>query len=73
MHRWTADTLQASGADKFEPVSGGGDMDHAEQACGELVVAGGVGAVDFKVAEEAFDLIALTVKRPVMFDFDPAV
>ncbi len=33
--------------DKFEPVSGGGDMDHVEEAFGELVVAGGDGAVDF--------------------------
>ena len=73
MHRWTADTLQASGANKFEPVSGGGDLDHAEQACGEPVVAGGVGAVDFQAAEDAFDVIALTVERLVMFDFDPAV
>ena len=73
MHRWTADTLQASGANKFEPVSGGGDMDHAEQACGELVLARGDGAVDFQVAEEPFDVVSFPVERPVMFDFDPAV
>ena len=28
------------GVDKFEPVSGGGDMNHAEEAFGELVVSG---------------------------------
>jgi len=26
--------------DKFEPVSGGGEMDHAEEAVGQLVIAG---------------------------------
>ena len=61
------------GVDKFEPVSGGGDMDHAEEAFGELVVSGGDGAVDFQTAKVAFDVIAFTVERPVMFDFDPAV
>ncbi|NIJ09434.1 hypothetical protein FHS31_003066 [Sphingomonas vulcanisoli] len=59
--------------DKFEPVSGGGDMDHAEEAFGELVVAGCDGAVDFKAAEEAFDMIAFLIERPVVFDLDPAV
>ena len=38
-------------ADKFEPVSGGGKMDHAEEAVGELVVAGGDGAVDLELSE----------------------
>ncbi len=28
--------LALGGVDKFEPVSGGGDMDHAEEAFGEL-------------------------------------
>lgn len=58
------------GVDKFEPVPGGGDMDHAEEAFGELVVAGGDGAVDFEAAEEAFDMIAFFVERPVVFDLD---
>ena len=35
------------GVDKFEPVSGGGDVDHAEEAFGELVISGCDGAVDF--------------------------
>ena len=61
------------GVDKFEPVSGGGDMDHAEEAFGELVVACGDGTVDFEAAEEAFDMIAFLVERPVVFDLDPAV
>ena len=61
------------GVDKFEPISGGGDMNHAEEAFGELVIAGCDGSVDFQTAEEAFDVIAFLVERPVMFDFDPAV
>ena len=34
------------GVDEFEPVSGGGYMNHAHEAFGELVVARGDGAVD---------------------------
>ena len=64
---------QLGGVDKFEPVSGGGDMDHAEEAFGELVVAGSDGTVDFQTTEEAFDAIAFFVECPVMFDLDPAV
>ena len=59
--------------DKFEPVSGGGEVDHAEEAVGQLVIAGGDGTVDLEVAEHALDAVALLVERPVMFDFDAAV
>jgi len=59
--------------DKFEPVSGGGDMDHAEEAVGELVVAGGDGAVDFEMTEHALDAVLLLVERAVMFDLHPAI
>jgi hypothetical protein len=38
-----------------------------------LIVASCNGSVDFEVSEEAFDVIAFRVERPVMFDFDPAV
>lgn len=48
-------------------------MDHAEEAFGELVVAGRDGAVDFQAAEETLDVIAFLVERPVMFDLDAAV
>ena len=61
------------GVDKFEPVSGGGEVDHAEEAAGELVVARGDGTIDLEVAEHALDAVALLVKRPVMIDFHPAV
>ena len=39
--------MNLGGVDKFEPVFGGGDMDHGEEAFGELVVAGSDGSVDF--------------------------
>jgi hypothetical protein len=61
------------GVDKFEPVSGGCDVNQAEEAFGELIVPSCAGAVDFEVSEEAFDVITFLVERPVMFDFDPAV
>lgn len=61
------------GVDKFEPVSGGGEMDHAEEAVGKLVVAGGDGAVDFEMAEHALDAVALLVERSIMLDLDAAV
>jgi hypothetical protein len=48
-------------------------MDHAEEALGELVVAGCDSAVDFQATEEAFDVVSLTVERLVMFDLYPAV
>ena len=61
------------GVDKFEPVSCGGEMDHAEEAIGQLVIAGGDGPVDFKMAEHALDPVALLVERSVMFDLHAAV
>src|SRR3546814_2725054 len=38
--------------DKFEPASGCGEMDHAEEAVCKLVVAGGDGAVDIDLSEQ---------------------
>ena len=61
------------GVDKFEPVSGSGKMDHSEEAVGELVIAGGDGAIDFEMAEHALDAIALLVERTVMLDLHTAV
>jgi hypothetical protein len=59
--------------DKFEPVSGGSDVYHAQEAFGELIISGCDGAVDFQATEEPFDAIAFPVEHPVMFDFDPTV
>lgn len=59
--------------DKFEPVSGCGKVDHAEEAVGQLIVSGGDRTVDLEVAEHALDAIALLVERPVMLDFHTSV
>jgi len=61
------------GVDKFEPVSGGGEMHHSEEAVGQLVISGSDGPVDLELPEHALDAIALLVERPIMFDFHAAV
>lgn len=48
-------------------------MDHAEEAFGELIISGCDGAVDFEVAEEAFDVVSLSLERLVVFDLCPTV
>lgn len=37
-------------------------MDHAEEAVGQLIVAGGDGAIDLEVTEHALDAVALLVE-----------
>jgi len=59
--------------DKFEPVSGRCDVNHAEEAFGELIVSCGDSAVNFHTAEEAFDVVSLPVEYQVMLDLDPAI
>jgi len=66
-------SLSLGGVDKFEPVSGGCDVDHGEETFGKLVVSGCDGAVDFQTTEEAFDLVAFLVERPIIFDVHPTV
>ncbi len=66
-------TLPRRGVDKFEPVSGSGETDHAEEAVGELVVSGGDGAVNLEMAEHALDAIAPLVEHPIMLDLHTAV
>ncbi len=61
------------GVDKFEPVSSGCEVDHAEEATGQLVVACGDSSVDLEVAEHALDAVALFVERPVMLNLHSAV
>jgi hypothetical protein len=61
------------GVDKFEPVSGGGEIGHSEEAVGQLIVSGGDSAVDLELSEHAFDAIALLVERPIMLDLHAAV
>ncbi len=54
--------------DEFEQVAGGCDLDHAEEAFGELVVAGGDGLVDLEMTEHALDAVALLVESAVVDD-----
>lgn len=72
-NRPTIDTQLLGGVDKFEPVSCCGEMDHAEEAVGQLIVSGRDSAVDLEMAEHAFDAIALLVERLVIVDFYAAV
>lgn len=65
--------MTLGGVDKIEPVSGGGGMDHAGEAAGQLVIAGGDGAVDLEMAEHTLDAVALFVERPIMLDLHAAV
>ena len=48
-------------------------MEHAEEAVGELVVAGGDSAVDLEMTEHAFDAVALPVEALVPADRGCAV
>lgn len=48
-------------------------MNHAKEAAGQLVLAGGDGTVDLKVAEDALNAIALLIERRVIVDFHAAV
>ena len=66
-------SLSLGGVDKFEPISGGGEMDHSEEAVGQLIVSGGDGAIDLELSEHAFDAIALLVERPIMLDLHATV
>ncbi len=59
--------------DKFEPVFDGGEMEHSEEALGELVVSRGDGTVDFEMTDHAFDAVALPVEAFVPADRGLAV
>jgi hypothetical protein len=69
----TAAIRLLGGVDKFEPVSGGGEMNHPEEAVGQLIVSGGDGAVDLERSKHALDAIALLVECPIVLDFQAAV
>jgi hypothetical protein len=49
------------GVDKFEPVSGCGDLDQAEEALCDLVAAGFDSAANSQATQEASDVVSLTV------------
>ena len=67
------DNRALGGVDKFEPVSGGGDVDHGQEALRELVIACRDGAINFEASEEALDLVALFMEFPVVFDLHTAI
>jgi len=48
-------------------------MDHPEKAVGQLILSGGDGPVDLKVAEHALDPVALFVECSIVFDLHAAV
>ena len=54
--------------DEFEQVAGGSDLDHAEEALGELVVSCGDRAIDLEMTEHSLDTIALLVEGAVVDD-----
>lgn len=54
--------------DKFKQVAGGSDLDHAEEAFGELVVSGGDRAIDLEMTKHALDTIAFLVESAVVDD-----
>lgn len=54
--------------DEFEQVAGGRDLDHAEEALGELIVAGGDGSIDLEMTEHALDAVSLLIEDPVVDD-----
>jgi len=54
--------------DKFEPISDCGEMEHTEEALGELVVSGGDGAVDLEMTDQALDTVALALEALVPAD-----
>ena len=54
--------------DEFKQVAGSRDLDHAEKALGELVVAGGDGSVDLQMPEHALDAVAFLVEDAIVDD-----
>lgn len=54
--------------DEFEHVASGCNLDHAEEALGELVVAGGDGSIDLEMTEHALDAVSLLIEDPVVDD-----
>jgi hypothetical protein len=60
--------INLGGVDELEQVADGRDLDHAEESLGRLVIAGGDGAVDLEMTEQAFDPVALLVEDGVVDD-----
>lgn len=54
--------------DKFEPLIGCGRREHVEEGLGKLAIARGDGAVDFQMAGDTLDPVALATKPFVVAD-----
>ena len=52
--------------DKFDPVSGCCEVQHAQKGFSELVIAGCDGAVDLEVADNPFDPVSLAIKSLIV-------
>jgi hypothetical protein len=52
--------------DKFDPVSGCCEIQHAEKGFGELIVACRNGAVDLEMADDPLDPVSLAIKSLVI-------
>ena len=59
--------VRLGGVDKFKPVSGVCDMNHAHEVFGELIVTSGSRALIFK-REHALDAVASLVEGAVVVD-----
>lgn len=57
-----------SGVDILDPEADCGELEHGEEALGELVVSGGDGVVDLEPAEHALDAVAVPVQDGVPGD-----
>lgn len=54
--------------DKFEPVFSGGEMDHAGEAIGELVIPCCDGTVALEMAKHTLNPVSFFVKVSVVVD-----
>jgi hypothetical protein len=59
--------------DKFEPVSGGCDVNHGQEAFRGLVVPCGDSAIDHEATDKALDPVVLFVEFWVVPDFPATV
>jgi hypothetical protein len=55
---------------RFDPVPGRRQAEHAEEAVRKIVVASGDGAIDLGVTQHAFDAVALLVDALIAADCD---
>jgi len=64
---------ELGGIDKLRPISGDGDMDHAKEAFGQLLISECDGAVVFQMTEETLDVVLPLVDRAVIIVLASAV